>query len=285
MKKFIQFVSILILGMNYHIAFAQSDTCKIYFNIDIDELDKKARHTIDSLVYNDIINSTSQLLIVGYADFLGTDEHNKGLSERRSKSIESYLLGLNIPQPNIKLCIGKGEIDRVVKLPDGYVSDRRVDIVLQQNIPKLNKGTTVVKKNPSIQNPIVTAMVETKIGQAFRLENIFFYVNRHIITEESYPQLNKVVDYLKSNPNVKIQIEGHICCLKYHFDAEDEDTHERQLSLNRAKYIYDYLTQKGVEKDRMRYMGFGNTRPLISPERTPRDEEMNRRVEIRIIER
>jgi outer membrane protein OmpA-like peptidoglycan-associated protein len=136
-----------------------------------------------------------------------------------------------------------------------------------------------------IQNPVVAAMTQTKIGQSFRLDNIFFYVNRHIITEESYPQLNKLVDFLATNPNVKIQIEGHICCLKYHFDAEDEDTKDRQLSLNRAKYIYDYLSQKGVEKERMRYIGFGNSRPLISPERTPKDEEMNRRVEIRILEK
>jgi outer membrane protein OmpA-like peptidoglycan-associated protein len=236
-------------------------------------------------VYNDIINSSSQLLIVGYADFLGTKEHNKGLSERRSKSIEAYLLSLDIPQPNIKLCIGKGEIDRALKLPEGYASDRRVDIVIQHSIPKLKKSIVVIKKDSLKQNPIESNMIETKIGQAFRLENIFFYVNRHIITEESYPQLNKLVDFLESNPNVKIQIEGHICCLQFHYDAEDEDTHERQLSLNRAKYIYEYLSKKGIAIERMRYIGFGNSRPLISPERTPKDEEMNRRVEIRILEK
>jgi outer membrane protein OmpA-like peptidoglycan-associated protein len=266
-------------------SWAQYDTCKVYFKLDVDIPDKRAIHIIDSLVYNDAINSASQLLIVGYADFLGSEVHNKGLSERRSKSIETYLLNMGIPQANIKLCIGKGEIDRALKLPEGYSSDRRVDIVIQHYMSKFKKLKSIIKNDTPAATPLVTAMAETKIGQAFRLENIFFYVNRHIITEESYPQLNKLVDFLESNPNVKIQIEGHICCLKYHFDAEDEDTRERHLSLNRAKYIYDYLAQKGVEKERMRYIGFGNSMPLISPERTPKDEEMNRRVEIRILEK
>lgn len=262
----------------------QFDSTKIYFKLNVDALDKKAVKTIDSLVYNDIINSKTTLLIVGYADYLGTEDHNKVLSERRSKSIANQLITLGIPESNIKLCIGKGEIDRSVKLPEGYTADRRVDIVIQKTIPQLKKTkpqpVTTANANMS---PAAKIIAEMKVGQAFRLENIYFYMGRHVVTEESYPQLDKLYEILESNPNIKIQIEGHICCLRYGFDAEDEDTHERLLSVNRAKFIYEYMANKGIDRDRMSYKGYGRSRPMVSPETTQKDQDMNRRVEIRIM--
>lgn len=283
MKKHVAFTVSLLLCFFFK-AEGQFDSTRIYFKLNIDALDKKAQKAIDSLVYNDIVNSKTTLLIVGYADYLGTEEHNKGLSERRSKSIATYLITLGIPENNIKLCIGKGEIDRSVKLPEGYASDRRVDIVIQKTAPQLkvikSKSPAANKSNLS---PAARIIADMKVGQAFRLENIYFYMGRHVVTEESYPQLDKLYEILESNPTIKIQIEGHICCLRYGFDAEDEDTHERLLSVNRAKFIYEYLASKGIDRDRMSYKGFGRSKPMVNPETTQKDQDMNRRVEIRIM--
>ncbi len=286
MKKQTIFMLFYIIGVNT-LCNGQNDTCKVYFKLNIDAVDKKAREKIDSLVYGDMINSASKLLIVGYADFLGTEEHNQGLSERRSNNVRTYLKTVNILDANIKSCIGKGEIDRTIKLPEGYASDRRVDIVIQHFLTKsVKKNTTITAtaKPNKISFPQMN-VEEVKVGEAFRLQNIYFYISRHIVTEESYPQLDILYAFLEKHPDIKIQIEGHVCCVKNVPDAEDEDTNEISLSVNRAKYIYEYLAQKGVNKNRMRYIGYGISRPLIWPERSTKDEEMNRRVEIRILEK
>ena len=91
---------------------------------------------------------------------------------------------------------------------------------------------------------------------------------------------------MRNNPKLKIQIEGHICCLmNKNVDGYDYDTGEHLLSENRAKAIYDYLAEKGIDTGRMKYIGLSNTKPLRWPEDTGEDQDMNRRVEIRILEK
>jgi len=239
-------------------------------------------------LYNDIINTQTGILIIGYADYLGSEEDNLGLSQRRSKSIEDHLSAMSIPRKNIKLCIGKGEINRKMEGLEGYAPDRRVDMVLS-NLPPANTGAVPITRQataPKQQdeaNKNLQIISKLKVGQSLKLENIYFLMGRHIVTDESLPQLDRLYEVLLENPIRKIQIEGHICCRQHGFDAEDDDTHEARLSVNRARYIYEYLVKKGIDEGRLRYVGFGRTRPLVSPEKTPADEDMNRRVEIRVI--
>jgi outer membrane protein OmpA-like peptidoglycan-associated protein len=89
---------------------------------------------------------------------------------------------------------------------------------------------------------------------------------------------------MRQNPNLKISIEGHVCCIKDTPDALDIDTFEPQLSVNRAKAIYQYLTSRGIDTSRLSYIGYGRRRPMVDPELSEEDAEKNRRVEIRILE-
>lgn len=276
--------------MPYSLCAHTTDTVSVYFKLNEYKPDTKARQLLDSFLYNDIINTQTGILIIGYADYLGNEEDNLGLSQRRSKSIEDYLSAMSIPQKNIKLCIGKGEINRKMEGREGHAPDRRVDIVLS-NLPAANTRTVPITRKATARKPQDEANINVqiisklKVGQSLKLENIYFLMGRHIVTDESLPQLDKLYEVLSENPNLKIQIEGHICCLQHGFDAEDDDTHEARLSVNRARYIYEYLVKKGIDEGRLRYVGFGRTRPLVSPEKTPADEDMNRRVEIRVIAR
>ncbi|MGN6477577.1 MAG: OmpA family protein [Flavipsychrobacter sp.] len=279
-----------LIIMPYSLFANTADTVSVYFKLNEYTPDTKARYLLDSLLYNDIINTQTGILIIGYADFLGSEEHNLGLSQRRSKSIESYLGAMSIPRKNIKLCIGKGEVNRRMESREGYAPDRRVDIVLS-NLPPANRRAVpnarqaITRKPQNETDKNLQIISKLKVGQSLKLENIYFLMGRHIVTDESLPPLDKLYEVLLENPNLKIQIEGHICCLQHGFDAEDDDTHEARLSVNRARYIYEYLIKKGIDERRLRYVGFGRTRPLVSPEKTPADEDMNRRVEIRVIEK
>ena len=62
----------------------------------------------------------------------------------------------------------------------------------------------------------------------------------------------------------------------------DENDVER-LSSRRAKAIYDYLVSKGINRDRLKYIGLGNANPVVKEENTEADKELNRRVEVRIL--
>ena len=83
---------------------------------------------------------------------------------------------------------------------------------------------------------------------------------------------------MQENPKLKIKIEGHVCCLPDNYTYYS-------LSENRARAVLDYLLDNGIDLSRMQYEGFGSSRKAVKPERTPEDQQKNRRVEIRILEK
>jgi len=284
---------------------AQTDTAHIYFNLDIPTLDAQAVKKIDSLIYFDIINQEQELLIVGYADHLGTDDYNDKLSEKRANNVKAYLESMGIPADHVKMCVGRGEVPRDLELPDGYAADRRVDIVGIQTKKKFEQPVVAEKKEKKEQSvtprkkeePLYVQSSEAiqlnssvdfepddlHVGQLFVLDRIFFYTGRHIVTKESLPEIESLYKMLNEHLRMEIRIEGHVCCVHPLVDALDMDTGEEKLSVNRAKYIYEYLVRKGIDAGRLSYQGFGKKYPLSPTEYTQEEQDMNKRVEIRIM--
>lgn len=106
------------------------------------------------------------------------------------------------------------------------------------------------------------------------MENILFKTNYSYIHGKSYKSLRTLAKYLKENENIIFKIQGHVCCVDHGRDAIDLKTGKRNLSVMRAKFVYDYLAKNGVAKKRMRYEGYGSKYPLGG------DPKMDRRVEI-----
>lgn len=273
------------------------DTTKLYFRLDDSQLNTATKSQIDELIYYDKINSNSDILIVGYADLLGSSDYNKILSTKRAENVKYYLLNMGIPETHIKLCIGKGEIFRTREIKGGYAADRRVDIVNLKGKkgPPTKKIRNKEKPLPTLSQTSKEAirfdeikefdMIDLPVGQLILLNRIYFHTGRHVVKDGSYPELNKLYRLLKANPGLKINIEGHVCCVHPTVDALDMDTGEHALSVNRAKYIYYYLIKKGIDKERLSYEGFGKSRPLRETEFTWEDQDMNKRVEIRILKK
>ena len=86
---------------------------------------------------------------------------------------------------------------------------------------------------------------------------------------------------MKENPKLKIEVQGHICCV-YNGDGDDLDTGERNLSVARAKAICDFLIKNGIDASRLSYRGFGSSKRL--PNISIFDSK-NRRVEILILDK
>ena len=274
-------------------AYAQraTDTFKLYFDLNVPSLNAGTEKKIDLLVYDDKIINGSGIMIIGYADYLGTEGYNKNLSMQRAKNVKEYIVKYGIDADNITLCVGEGEVERRgMTDKEGYPTDRRVDIVvnnkIRKKIPTIQKAKVVYKPFRDTAKQTTASSIEElknlKTGATFLLKNVYFPADRHIISPQSAETLEKLYIVLRDNPTLKISIEGHICCVKNAPDAWDIDTYEPTLSVNRAKAIYNYLIDKGIDANRLKYAGFGRSRPVVADERTEQDAEKNRRVEIRV---
>lgn len=117
-------------------------------------------------------------------------------------------------------------------------------------------------------------LVPIEVGEKVKLENIFFGFDSYEIDEKSFAELSSVENFLNENPTVKISIEGHT-------DDEGSSAYNKSLSENRAKAVYQYLVDKGIDPSRVSYKGFGDSMP-VSGNDTEEGRALNRRTEIKI---
>jgi OmpA-OmpF porin, OOP family len=115
-----------------------------------------------------------------------------------------------------------------------------------------------------------------EVGHVMRLDNVIFPVGRAKINEESYPELDVVVDMMQENETMVIQLEGHT-------DYQGDPKENLKLSQERVEAVRKYITSKGVVRSRIKTKAFGGTMPL-SRDNTPEAHRLNRRVELRILE-
>lgn len=108
------------------------------------------------------------------------------------------------------------------------------------------------------------------------LNNIFFDFNKAELNEKSFSELNEVVKFLQVNPTVKVEISGHT-------DNVGNEAYNKQLSLQRAQSVVNYLTSHEIAAGRLTQMGFGSQHP-IKPNDSEENRQANRRIEFRIVE-
>jgi len=110
-------------------------------------------------------------------------------------------------------------------------------------------------------------------------DKIKFAYNDDKILAESHGLLDEIADVIKKNPQVKkIEIGGHA-------SSEGDDSKNMELSKRRANSVMQYLTSKGgVAADHLVAKGFGETKPLVTPDDTDDKRETNRRVEFLVTE-
>ena len=112
-------------------------------------------------------------------------------------------------------------------------------------------------------------------GAPFVLENIFFDSDKSILKAESVTELNKLLAILNKNASLKIELGGHT-------DSDGNDDHNMQLSRNRAKAVVDWLIEKGIDKTKLSYKGYGENKPRVEND-TPQNKALNRRTEVIIL--
>jgi len=112
-------------------------------------------------------------------------------------------------------------------------------------------------------------------GEVMVLRNVFFETDSFRLKRESRHELDKLHRFLSENPSVRIEISGHT-------DSIGTQQYNQQLSHKRARSVYRYLVEKGVEPRRLEYKGYGESRPM-APNHTPEGRARNRRTQIEIL--
>jgi len=113
-----------------------------------------------------------------------------------------------------------------------------------------------------------------EIGQLAILKNIFFRFDSYELEKESFPELDKIIQFIKLN-NLSIEIQGHT-------DNLGTEIYNQKLSTNRAKTVYQYIINGGVDKKKLTYKGYGFSQP-ISTNETKEGQVLNRRTTLKII--
>lgn len=117
-------------------------------------------------------------------------------------------------------------------------------------------------------------LIPIEVGESVKLENIFFAFDSYKLESRSFAELNTIINFMNENPTVKISIEGHT-------DNEGSTMYNKTLSENRAKSVYSYLSENGIDKARLSYKGFGDSQPLTTND-TEEGRALNRRTEVKI---
>jgi len=119
------------------------------------------------------------------------------------------------------------------------------------------------------------ALSKPRTGEKVVLRNMFFDTNDFTLKPESYAELDRAVAFLQVNPGVTIEISGHT-------DNVGDNNSNQVLSENRARTVYEYLAGKGIPEARMRFKGYGETRPVASND-TEAGRAANRRTEMTVV--
>ncbi|MBL0342094.1 MAG: OmpA family protein [Bacteroidetes bacterium] len=132
-------------------------------------------------------------------------------------------------------------------------------------------------KNPAdLKNAYVldVKLSQAQTGGKVVLKNVFFDTNLFTLKNESFPELDKLVAFMKINPAMSVEVSGHT-------DSTGDKKKNQLLSENRAKSVYDYIILKGITPGRLTFKGYGDEKPVAKND-TEEGKAQNRRTEFLI---
>ena len=116
-----------------------------------------------------------------------------------------------------------------------------------------------------------------RVGKKAMLRNIYFDIEATSIKPESKPTLNQLLAMMKEHSSLNIQIAGHT-------DNTGSEHVNLKISKERAKNVKNYLVYHGISNSRISTEGFGSLKPLASNDDEEEGRELNRRIEVIVIE-
>lgn len=246
-------------------------------------------------------NANSKIVAInGYTDEDGTSGFNDTLAKKRvdfifnqvkkfvkiREDFKSRSFGENFTQSANKAENRKVTIYYILEKDisrEDEILGIKNEIIPKEPKPEIVYPEKLVFENPNgtqsefkLDRAFMKKVSEAKPGEKLKIENLNFVINTFAVVNESRGKLFELLLVLQKNPQMKIEIHGHLCCMPV--DRTD-------LSTQRAKAIYNFLIQNEIDKSRLSYKGFGSTQPVFPlPEKDEKERAANRRVEILIVQ-
>lgn len=270
----------------------------VYFDSNKFDLTTKEKQSLNNWVS---ANKNNKIVAIhGFTDEVGTTGFNDTLAQKRVDFIfQNVKNQIKIREDFKTRSFGESFNQSVNKAENRkvtifYILEKdlpREDEILgikkvikeEQPKPEIVYPEKLVFENPNgtksefkLDRVFMKTMGEAKPGEKLKIENLNFIINTFAVVNESRGKMYELLLVLQKNPQLKIEIQGHLCCMPV--DRTD-------LSTQRAKAIYNFLIQNEIDKSRLSYKGFGSTQPIYPlPEKDEKERAANRRVEILIIQ-
>ncbi|HXA02852.1 MAG TPA: OmpA family protein, partial [Cytophagaceae bacterium] len=166
-----------------------------------------------------------------------------------------------------------------VSSQEGYAFSNTNIQVPGENISRPAEENTAtnrvqILKDEDLAN-VPIAVKALKVGTKLLLHDIFFQFNSFVLEDTSYRELDRVIELMQQNPDINVEIAAHS-------DDVGSDDFNIKLSGKRAQNIADYLVKNGVDRARLRPIGYGKKFP-VAPNDTEEGRAKNRRVELKVV--
>ncbi len=257
------------------VSFAQEEeeVHSIFFEFDKYNLKEEQANAVVAFVSKIDTSRIESVQIFGYCDDRGKDQYNYTLSTNRANTVKNKLIERGIKSKIIITLEGKGRImldeDMQTNVPEARSKNRRVDVVVNFK--------PIVIEDLKIPGVYSTIKKDRIVGDRIYLDHVLFERGSSQLTYKAKKELDRIALELHKYKNIHFEIQGHVCCTPtFQKEAVDRDTKKRELSINRAKRVYNYFLMKRISKVRMSYKGYGNTQSL------KQGSTLDRRVELLI---
>jgi outer membrane protein OmpA-like peptidoglycan-associated protein len=257
MKKSLLLLVLLLCSI---MGFAQ-DKLTVFFDFDRYELNDIALKKLSNWTLTSPDVEVTK--VYGFCDWKGTNSYNDSLSIKRVNAVVEFMKAHQIKVNAGYDVRGFGEDFEQSKVQ----SENRKVIIEYQDKPVEVKKEQLSALHQKIKS--------ANKGDMITLDNLYFFNMSPRLLPKSKPILYDLLCAMQENPNLKIEIQGHICC------QVNGDVYN--LSTSRARAIFNFLVSQRINRKRLSYIGFGTTRPIHPiPEQSEQQENENRRVEILI---
>ena len=251
----------------------EEEVHSIFFEFDKFNLKTEQADAVVAFVSKIDTARIESVQIFGYCDDRGKDQYNYTLSTNRANTVKDKLIEKGIKSKIIITLEGKGRImldeDMQTNIPEARSKNRRVDVVVNFK--------PIVIEDLKIPGVYSTIKKDRIVGDRIYLDHVLFERGSSQLTYKAKKELDRIALELHKYKNIHFEIQGHVCCTPtFQKEAVDRDTKKRELSINRAKRVYNYFLMKRISKTRMTFKGYGNTQSL------KKGSTLDRRVELLI---
>jgi outer membrane protein OmpA-like peptidoglycan-associated protein len=230
---------------------------------------KKSQFIANKTLEKEIVYANSGILLKGKALICNTNEPLVGATV--------FLKNTQDGSEKTMITDALGEFNFVIQPNFEYsIYGKKENYFSQNEIIKPNQYNRNVELTLNTQ----FCMEKVDCDKAIKLQNILYDLDKFFLREESKVELNRLVQFMNDNPLVKVELSSHT-------DSRGSSKYNQNLSQNRANSAVDYLISQGVAKERLKAIGYGESKLLNEcSDKVKCSEEqhqMNRRTEMKVI--